>query len=400
MAQHDSQPDDAHGRTGPRRARAVVVWAGIVVLLGAVTVIVWQRAAAAPEIKASSPPPVAVTVTDVKTSDVPIYLEGLGTVQASETVAVRPQLDGTLVSLNFKQGDEVRKGDTLAQLDPRPLQAALDQAKARKVEDQAQLIAAQKDLERFKKLAARDFETQQNVDQQQGKVDQLTATIAADQAAIESATTQLSYTTITAPIDGRSGFLQVDAGNIVHVNDTSPITTLTKTHPSYVNFTLPEKYLADVREAMLRGTVSVIAYDQNKTHRLDDGKLMLIDNQIDQATGTIHLKATFDNTDDKLWPGAFVDVKLLVQTRNNAVTIPFPAIQRGPDGAFVWVIRDDGTAEQRPIDVGAHEGDVAIVNKGLTLGERIVTDGQYRLSPGARVTASLATPIKSADTTP
>jgi len=255
-------------------------------------------------------------------------------------------------------------------------------------------------LDRFTKLAARSFETQQNVDQQQGKVDQLTATIAGDQAAIENATTQLSYTTITAPIDGRSGFLQVDAGNIVHVNDASPITTLTKTHPTYVNFTLPEKYLADVREAMLKGPVTVIAYDQNKAHLLDQGKLMLIDNQIDQNTGTIHLRGVFDNKDDKLWPGAFVDVKLLLQTQSNAVTIPFPAVQRGPDGTFVWVVKDDGTAEQRPIDVSAHEGDIAVVSKGLSLGERIVTDGQYRLSPGARVVASKASEIKAADETP
>src|ERR1700692_4667071 len=228
---------------------------------------------------ASQPPRIPVTVATVARRDVPIFLQGLGTVQASNTIAIRSQIDGKLQSVDFVEGQEVHHGDTLAVIDPRALRAALDQAVAKKAEDQAQLVAARKDLERFKMLVLKNAETQQNVDSQQAKVDQLKATIDADQGAIESAQTQLSYATITAPIDGRVGFRQVDAGNIIHANDQNPLTVLTQIRPVTATFTLPQKDLAEVRAAMLRGAVSALAYDQDNVQELEAGQLLLIDTQ-------------------------------------------------------------------------------------------------------------------------
>jgi multidrug efflux system membrane fusion protein len=321
----------------------------------------------------------------VSQRDVPIFLDSLGTVQASNTVAVHSQIDGKLQSVAFVEGQEVHKGDTLAVIDPRALQAALNQAIAKKAQDEAQLIAAQKDLDRFKVLLTKAAGTQQSVDQQQGKVDQLKATIDADQAAIESAQTQLSYTTITAPFDGRVGFRQVDAGNIIHANDTNPLTVLTQIKPSIAIFTLPQKDLADVRDAMLQGPVPVIAMDQDNTRQLAQGELMLIDNQIDQTTSSIRLKARFANEDDRLWPGEFVRLRVRAATRDGAVTIPPTAVQRGPQGLYAWVVKTDNTAEQRPVETVPIDNDTTIVTKGLKVGERVVVNGQYRLQAGTRV---------------
>jgi multidrug efflux system membrane fusion protein len=338
---------------------------------------------------AGPPPPVPVTVTQAEQRDVPIFLNALGTVGAFNTVSVRSQIDGTLQSVNFVEGQEVKAGDVLAEIDPRTQQAALTQAIAKKAQDQAQLIDAQKDLARFKTLATRAFETQQNVDKQQAMVDQLIATIQADQGAIEAAQTQLSYTKITAPLDGRVGFRQVDAGNIVHASDQTPLTVITQVRPIVATFTLPQKELGPVREAMLRGDVNVLAFDQDNQHQLAQGALMLIDNQIDQATSTIRLKARFPNQDERLWPGEFVRIRTQVALRNKAVTVPPPALQRGPQGVYVWVINPDNTAEQRPVDANQVSDDTVIVNKGLAAGERVVIDGQYRVQPGTRVAAKM-----------
>jgi multidrug efflux system membrane fusion protein len=357
----------------------------IAVATGAASFVLWHRGQ--PVAHAATSPAVPVTVSAVAQRDVPIFLDSLGTVQASNTVAVHSQIDGKLQSVAFVEGQEVHKGDTLAVIDPRALQAALDQAVAKKAQDQAQVIAAQKDLDRFKTLVAKAAETQQNVDQQQGKVDQLKATIDADQAAIESAQTQLSYTTITAPIDGRVGFRQVDAGNIIHANDVNPLTVLTQIRPSIAIFTLPQKNLADVRDAMLRGGVQVIAMDQDNTRQLAQGELLLVDNQIDQTTSTIRLKARFANEDDRLWPGEFVRLRVHVDTRAGAVTILPTAVQRGPQGLYAWVIKPDHTAEQRPVEAVPIDSDTTIVTKGLTVGEQVVVNGQYRLQAGTRVEA-------------
>jgi multidrug efflux system membrane fusion protein len=374
-------------KTEPPPARRRIFWtAGVAVVILAAGIALWRRSEPPPR-AASGPPPVPVTVASVARRDVPIFLQGLGTVQAWNTIAIRSQIDGKLQSVNFTEGQEVHKGDTLAVIDPRALQAALDQAVAKKAQDQAQLTSAQKDLERFKTLVLKNAETQQNVDSQQAKVDQFKASIDADQGAIESAQTQLSYATITAPIDGRVGFRQVDAGNIIHANDTNPLTVLTQIRPVVATFTLPQKDLADVRAAMLRGPVPAHAYDQDNVKELEAGSLMLIDNQIDQTTSTIRLKTRFANDDERLWPGEFVHVRIEVNTRKDAVTIPPVALQRGPEGYYAWVIKSDNTAEQRPIDATQVNDEIAIVTKGLAPDERVVVNGQYRLQAGSRVDA-------------
>ena len=337
--------------------------------------------------QARQAPAIPVTVVAATASNVPIYLDALGTVSASNTVSIHSQITGTLQKVNFTEGQEVHQGDTLAVIDPRPLEAALTQAVAKKAQDQAQLVSAQKDLARFADLAKRDFATQQSLDQQQAKVDQLKAMIDADQGAIENAQTQLSYATITAPFDGRVGFRQVDAGNIVHPSDSQPLTVLTQIKPSMVIFTLPQKNLGAVREAMLRGKVDVLAYDQDGVKELATGELLLIDNQIDQATSTIRLKARFANEDSRLWPGEFVRIRAQVDAKQNVVTIPPPALQRGPNGLYAWVIRPDNTAEQRPVEASTPDSNTVIVTKGLTAGETVVVNGQYRLQAGVRVDA-------------
>jgi len=376
----------------------LVLVVAIALAIGAASYVLSHRGQ--PTARAASPPTVPVTVSAAAQRDVPIFLDSLGTVQASNTVAVHSQIDGKLQSINFVEGQEVHKGDTLAVIDPRALQAALNQAVAKKAQDEAQLIAAQKDLERFKTLLTKAAGTQQSVDQQQGKVDQLKATIDADQAAIESAQTQLSYTTITAPFDGRVGFRQVDVGNIIHANDTNPLTVLTQIRPSIAVFTLPQKDLADVREAMLQGSVPVIAMDQDNTRQLAQGELMLVDNQIDQTTSTIRLKARFANDDDRLWPGEFVRLRVHANTRDGAVTIPPTALQRGPQGLYAWVIKPDNTAEQRPIEAVPIDSDIAIVTKGLSVGEQVVVNGQYRLQTGTHVETKTEQASGTTDVTP
>jgi multidrug efflux system membrane fusion protein len=341
---------------------------------------------------AAATPSVPVVVTAAGQRDVPIFYDALGTVAAVNTVAIRAQVNGQLISVDFRQGQEVRQGDVLARIDPAPLQAALDQAVAKKNQDQAQLSSAEKDLIRFKTLVLKNAETQQNVDTQQAKVDQFKAMIAADQAAIEAAQTQLNYATITAPIDGVVGFRQVDVGNIIHTTDTNPLTVLTQIKPSVVIFTLPQSNLGPVREAMLKGTVDAFAFDQNNTAQLARGRLLLIDNQIDQTTSTIRLKAEFPNEDERLWPGEFVHVHILVTTRKDAVVVPPVALQRGPDGVYVWVIKPDDSAEQRPVVAQLVDENTAIVGKGLNAGERVVVDGASRLDSGAHVIVRTPSP--------
>jgi len=380
--------------TGQKSRRTIGMVAGIAVASVAAAVIIWRHGST--HAAQLAPPQVPVVVTAAAQQDVPIYYDALGTVQALNTVAIRAQVNGQIVSVDFRQGQDIRKGDVLARIDPAALQAALDQAIAKKNEDQAQLIDNEKDLARFKALVLRNAETQQNVDAQQAKVDQTKATLDADQAAIEAARTQLNYATISAPIDGVVGFRQVDAGNIIHTNDINPLTVLTQIKPCTVIFTLPQSDLAPVREAMLHGTVSVLAFDQDNKEQIAQGKLLLINNQIDQATSTIQLKAEFPNEKERLWPGAFVHIHILITTRKNAVTVPAVALQRGPDGFYVWVIKPDNTAEQRPIEAQPVTEDLAIATKGLNAGERVVVDGQSRLDVGTHV--AIRAPNVSPDT--
>jgi multidrug efflux system membrane fusion protein len=359
------------------------VVAGIALASLAAVIIFWRHTTTQAA-QTAARPSVPVTVAEASVRDVPIYSHSLGTVQALNTVAIRAQVNGQILSINFRQGQEVHQGDVLAKIDPAPLKAALDQAIAKKSQDEAQLVDNQKDLARFRALAQKSYETQQNVDLQQAKVDTSKASIDADQAAIEAAQTQLDYATVTAPIDGVVGFRQIDIGNIIHTTDANPLTVLTQIKPTTVIFTLPQSDLGKVREAMLRGEVKVLAYDQDDEHQLAEGKLLLINNQIDQATSTIQLKAEFANNDERLWPGEFVRVRMLTDTRKDAITVPAVALQRGPEGFYVWVVKSDDTVEARAIDALTTD-DIVIATKGLNPGETVVVEGQSRLDVGAHV---------------
>lgn len=315
----------------------------------------------------------------------PIQLIGLGTVQATFTVGIHSQVDGKLLDVLFKEGQHVKKGDILAKIDPRLFQAALDAAKAKKAQDEAQLASFQKDLTRFQTLGTKGYETQQNLDQQQGKVDTAKAAVAADDAAIETAQTNLDYTDIRAPSDGRLGVRLVDPGNLVRATDAGSIAILVQAQPAAVLFTLPAHTLDDVREAQKRGDVEVIAYDRDNRKALSTGKLATIDNVIDPATASYKLKATFANGDEKLWPGEFVNARLLVDTVRNALTVPDAAVQRGPNGLFAWTLSADNKAVPKPIQVGPSVGGMTIVTSGLDDGQRVVTGGQYKLRTNAPV---------------
>jgi multidrug efflux system membrane fusion protein len=384
-----SPAEEVHVQPKKRQRRRGFAWLlGIAALMLAVVFVVDQKPAEESvnaRAKQHQAPPVPVTVAEVNQHDVPVYLDGLGTVQASNTVAVHSQVDGKLQSVNFVEGQRVKAGDVLAIVDPRPFQAALDQAKAKKAQDEAQLVSDAKDLARFQDLMKKGAGTAQAVDQQQAKVDALKATIASDQAGIENAETQLSYATITAPIDGRVGFRLVDAGNIVHAGDQTPITVLTGLTPTMVIFTLPQRNLLAVQDAMAKGEVQVAALDQDNTHELSQGKLLLIDNQIDQTTSTIRLKASFPNKDERLWPGEFVHARVLIETLKDAVTIPSAAVQRNSQGLLAWVIKPDNTVENRPIIGGPSLNDMTVVKSGLKPGEQVVVSGQFRLRPGVKV---------------
>lgn len=369
---------------GRKSRRIVFAVAGLAVVIIVASIAVSRLTKSGPA-HAATPPSVPVVATAAQQHDVPIYYDALGTVMALNTVSIRAQVNGQIVSIDFRQGQDVKKGDLLAKIDPAPFQATLDQAIAKKSQDQATLIDAEKDLVRFRTLVVRNAETQQNVDSQQAKVDQTKAMIDADQAAIEAAQTQLNYTSITAPIDGVVGFRQIDIGNIIHTTDANPLTVLTQIKPCVAIFTLPQDDLGPVREAMLRGNVEVLALDQDNTKQLANGRLLLIDNQIDQSTSTIRLKAEFPNQDERLWPGEFVHIRILITTRRDAVTVPPIAVQRGPDGLYVWVIKPDDTVEQRPIGAQIVDDKIAVVSSGLAVGERVVVEGQSRLDQGVHV---------------
>ncbi len=379
------------GGAASRRRRIVAI--AIVGVLVAGGGIYWLRAPGPETARAALPQSRAVPVSAVTAArqDVPVYVTGLGTVQASFTIAIHSQVDGIMQQVLFTEGQHVKKGDVVARIDPRLFQAALDQAKAKKAQDVATLSSAEKDLTRSKTLVVRSIATQQLVDQQQAKVDQLKASIEADEAAIETAQTQLDYATITAPSDGRIGVRLVDPGNLMHANDTRPIASLVLTQPSAVLFTLPMQVLDDLRDAMARGPVEVTAFDQNNRRQLSTGKLLLIDNAIDQATATIRLKAMFDNADERLWPGEFVNARVALDIRRNVIAVPTTAIQRGQPGLFVWIVNADNVAEVRPIALGPASGDLTVINAGLAEGDRVVTDGQYKLQVNARVSIVAST---------
>jgi multidrug efflux system membrane fusion protein len=321
-------------------------------------------------------------------SDVPIYLDGLGTVQALNNVLVRSRVDGQIVKVAFTEGQDVEKGDLLVQIDPDPYKAALDQAQAKKHQDEAQLGNAKLDLGRNAELLKEKAISTQAYDTQRALVAQLEATVRADQAAINSAQVQLNYATITSPIAGRVGLRQVDEGNIVHASEANGIVTITQMRPIALVLTVPEQNLDEIRQQMTKGDVKVLALDRDNGPAIAQGKLTVIDNQIDATTGTVRLKAEFPNDDLRLWPGQFVNARLLLETRKNGITVPAPVVQRGPNGSFVFVIRDNLTVEVRPVNVNQIQDGKALIDEGLKPGERVVLEGQYRLQANSKVKIS------------
>ena len=343
--------------------------------------------------------PIPVLVATAAQQDVPIFLDALGTVQAFNTVTIKPMVDGPLLAVNFSEGQDVKKGDLLAQIDPRTYQAALDQAVAKKAQDEAQLANARLDLARYTKLVANNYASTQQADTARAQVAQDEALVKQDQAQIDNTRTQLSYTTISSPIDGRTGMRQVDAGNIVHASDTTGLVVITQLQPISVLFTLPQQTLAQVTKAMSQGAAKVLAYAQgatgSQTGLLDTGTLAVLDNQVDPTTGTIKLKATFPNADNRLWPGAFVGVQVQVDTAKNAVVVPPAAVQRGPHSSFVYVVNADNSTTRRNVDVGHEDAQASIITEGVKPGERVVIDGASRLSENTKVTIVQPAPTGS-----
>jgi multidrug efflux system membrane fusion protein len=354
------------------------------------------RARAADKDKEDAPGSIVVETAAAGRSDVPVYLEGLGTVQAFYTVTVTARVDGELEKVGFVEGQTVKKGDLIGQIDPRPFKAALDQAIATHAKDVAQLASARSDLDRYELLAPQNLASKQTLDSQRALVAQLEAQIKGDQANIDNARTQLSYTTIVSPIQGKTGIRRVDPGNNVHATDTGGIVTVTQVQPIACIFTLPEEDLPMLNRALQAGKVAVTALSRDDKTELDRGTIALVDNQIDQTTGTIRVKATFPNPHDALWPGEFVNARVLVGTEKNALTIPSAAIQRGPNGMFAYVVKNDSTVEMRPLKVGAESAALTVVTDGLKEGDQVVLSNQYRLAPGSRVRSVSPSPTTNA----
>jgi membrane fusion protein, multidrug efflux system len=366
-------------------------WIGLVAL--AALILFGWRAAVQKQTNAATrktPPAIAVDTAAVTHADVPIYLSGLGTVQAFYTVTVTARVDGELQKIGFTEGQTVHKGDLLAEIDPRPNQAAYEQAMATKAKDAAQLANAKRDYERYTILQPQDLASKQTVDTQRAMVDQLNAQLQVDQAVIDNARTQLDYTRITSPINGRTGIRLVDPGNIVHAAATTGIVVVTQVQPISVIFTLPEEDLVAVTAALAAGPVTVTTVSRDGGTELDQGTLSLVDNEIDQTTGTARLKATFSNLHNTLWPGQYVNARVLVRTDRNVLTLPTAAVQLGPNGPFTYVVKSDSTVEVRQLKIGDESSGLTVVNTGLALNERVVTSNQYRLQAGVHVRAAAA----------
>jgi membrane fusion protein, multidrug efflux system len=336
----------------------------------------------------SAPPPVPVVADVVKSGDVPIYLAGVGTVIAYNTDIIRSQITGELVQVVFTEGQTVKAGDLLAVIDPRPYEAQLNQTIANRARDQAQLDNAIANLGRYTELQKKGFASAQLSDTQKAQVEQLKAAIQADDALIKQAEVQLSYTRLTSPIPGVTGVRQLDVGNIIHPTDANGLVVVTQIEPISLIFTLPETVLPQIQQQQerIKGPLTVIAYSQDNKIKLDEGTLGLVNNEILQTTGSIQLKANFRNQAHRLWPGQLVNARLLVDTRHGGLTVPASVVQRGPNNTYAYVIKADNTVEVRPIIVGNISDGRALIDSGLAANERVVTDGQYKLQPGAHVT--------------
>jgi multidrug efflux system membrane fusion protein len=342
--------------------------------------------------------PVPVVVAAVQRGDAPIVLDGLGTVQALNTATVRSQVTGLLQSVNFIEGQEVHGGDLLAQVDPRPNQARLDQAQAQAARDQAQLANVQVNLDRNLPLLNQGFATEKLVADQKSQIAQLQNAVKSDQAAVEDAQTQLSYTRLTAPFDGVTGVRMLDVGNVIHTTDANGLVVVTQVQPISVLFTLPAAAIPQVQDALAKGPVSAIAYDQAGVRKLDAGRLLLINNVADPATGTVQLKAQFPNAQRLLWPGTFVNIELQTSVVKNALTVPTDAVQQGANGEYAFVVGADDKVAMRPVQVAQRQRGVALISAGLKAGEKVVTQGQYRLVDGTVVTAAEPGQVANAST--
>lgn len=338
-------------------------------------------------------PQIPIVSGTAQKKDVPQFVRGIGTVQAYNAVTVKSRVDGEIVKISFSEGHDVKAGDPLFQIDPRPFQAALDAASATLKRNEAQLTGAALDLERYSKLLNTGYQSRQTFDQQQATVEALKASIAADKAAIETARLNLTYADIRAPIAGRTGQRLVDIGNLVQAGQPTSLVTITQIKPIFVNFTVPQDYAEAIRHNQQAAALSVLAYASDDKTLLAEGKLSLIDNQIDVATGTIRLKASFANADERLWPGEFVNVRLVLSMRVGVVTVPQRAVMQGASGYYAYVIRPDGTVTRRSVDIVGMQDGIAIVARGIDDKEKVVVDGQYRLSDGARIKSEDAKPI-------
>jgi membrane fusion protein, multidrug efflux system len=385
----------ASTRIASRGAVKIAV-VGVFVALLAASIIVYSRSQR-PEVAAATTQPVPIIATKVRQGDVPIILTGLGTVAALNSATIRSQVTGLLISVNFKEGQSVKKGELLAQIDPRTYQAQLDQAQATLEHDQTHLKNGQLNLQRYSDLAKTDSIARQQLDNQQAAVNELNSQIKSDQAAVDNAKTQLSYTSLVAPFDGIAGIRLLDVGNIIHAT-TSSVTTqptgadgnalvvVTQIEPISVIFTLATTAIADIQAAMASGPLQAIAFSQDDKTQLDVGQLLALNNQADPGSGTIQLKAVFPNQQRKLWPGTFVNVRLVTTTVHDALTVPLDAIQQGPQGSYVFVVGQDNKVAIRPVSVRQTFAAEALIDQGLSADETVVVRGQYRLSPGTLVT--------------
>jgi multidrug efflux system membrane fusion protein len=359
----------------------------LMVTLSAGGFLVWRAMTpgAADAADPSPPPTIPVTTAVARVQDAPVYLDGLGTVQPLNVVEIKAQVTGTLVALPVREGSEVHKADIVAEIDPRPYKAALDQAMAQRDEDTALLKSAQLDLQRYQSLAKTNFASRQQVEDQQGTVDKQIGAIGVDSAMVETARINLDYCVIRAPFDGRVSFYQLNVGNLVQVASQTGIVSITQDKPISVVMTLPEADLSRVQEARATGPVPVTVFDGTGQKQLATGTLMTPNNTIDTTTGTISLKASFDNQDDHLWPGQFVNARVQVGTLHNAVTVPELSVEHGPDGTFVYTVKADGTVAQASVQVGVQVAGRTVITKGLSGPETVVVSGQSRLAPGAHV---------------
>ena len=387
-------------------SRRLIIYGLIAALLaGVVAYFMWQPSAnqsaqRGGRFRINPDVPVPTLAAMARTADVPVYLDGVGTIRALNTVTVRPQVDGKLLRINFREGQDVDRGYVLAEIDDTLYKAQYDQAVAKKAQDEAQLENARRDLERYSRLAATNALAPQQADTQKSLVAQFEALVKADQAAIENTKGILEYTKIVAPIAGRTGIRQVDAGNIVHTSDATGVVTITQLKPISLIFTLPQQQLTQINAAMAKGPLIVDVFGADNKTVAESGTLQVVDNQVDQATGTVKLKAEFSNAELKLWPGQFVNVRLLVDTLKGVVVLPTAAVQRGPNGLFVFVIRDDSAVTMRPVTISQQDETQTVITSGIKTGERVATTSFNQLTDGSKVTVGTGEPGVAPTVTP